>query len=108
VNTTPFTLFQRLMRLTRIDRKTGCYLYMGPNNGGYRGGLYGKISMRLPGRPNPTGVATHRVSYETFKRKVRTDREVAHKCHNSLCWFPGHLVEQTHVQNCRERDARRA
>lgn len=102
-------LWDRLMRHTEQKRglyaKTlgPCFLYTGPKN--HCG--YGKISMRLPGRKNPTGVATHRLSFETFVRKVRTGYEVSHKCHNAACWNPKHLCEQTHGTNIRWRDALR-
>lgn len=110
-------LFQRLMRKTKVDRKTGCYIWTGPTNGGWGGTQYGKLSVRIPtyqgGTGQPTGQSTHKLSYETFKKKVPQKApegkrwEVGHKCHRSLCWFPGHLRAILNSTNVRERDQRK-
>ena len=110
-------LFQRLMRQTKVDRKTGCYIWDGATNGGWGGTQYGKLTVRIPryegGTGQPTGQSTHKLSYEQFVKKVPQTApegkrwEVGHKCHRSLCWFPGHLSAILNTTNVAQRDARK-
>ena len=103
-------LWARLMRFTNITTppkgvEGNCYIYTGPTNGGWRGTQYGKITVWDPIKKRHTGVSTHKLAHETFKRKIPDGHECGHKCHRSLCWNPDHTRGISKETNTKERVA---
>jgi len=90
-------ILDRLKNSTIIDDKTGCWLYIGGNDG--RKG-YGKIRFRY------RKVAVHRVSAHLYLGLDLTNNnlQALHKqnCPNKNCWNPEHLYVGTHHDNMQD------
>lgn len=94
------TLAKLIARVERID---GCWVYQGSTNGR---GTYGR--MRVPqelgeamGCPGAR-VQVHRLSYWLHVGPFDLELVIHHRCHNSLCVNPAHLLAVTATDNAIE------
>ena len=73
-----------------------------------RRGLYGRVSVRVPGRKSPVGLAVHRVCGELhLGRPLDPDEEtIEHRCTITWCWNPLHLALCTRAENSASMRAR--
>ena len=79
------------------QNENGCWLWTGTKD---RKG-YGRLSMRVAGKRNPTGVRAHRAMLEhLLGRELHPDDEtVEHLCACTSCINPDHLVLMTRAAN---------
>lgn len=70
---------------------------------------YGRIAMRVPGKPNPQGIAVHRLMAElVVGRKLCPSNEtIEHLCEITWCINPMHFGICTAVENVSDMHARR-
>lgn len=87
------------MNKVKVDEKTGCWIWVGALFK-KKYGSYGQLRM---GGLNGKLVKAHRVSYEFFVGEYKSDLELDHLCHNTLCVNPQHLEPVTHTENMRRR-----
>ena len=89
------TIRQRLLQKVK-QIPNGCWEWQGSvtgNNG------YG--NMRIPNK----GLAyVHRLSYVMHNGIIPNGMKVLHKCDNSLCCNPAHLILGTQLDNIKDRD----
>jgi HNH endonuclease len=79
----------------KIDKKTGCWIYlMGINS--ITG--YGQYSLYL-GKNNYKNVLAHRYFYEKYIKRISKGKILDHLCRNRRCVNPYHLEEVAHNQN---------
>lgn len=76
---------------------TPCWVWLGKlNNGGY-----GELTMRVKGRK--VHVLAHRWSVFVFRgTKLRKGQVVMHRCNNTWCCNPQHLLPGTQRKNVRQ------
>ena len=88
-----------------VDQDTGCWNWLRARKGkdAAKGGGYGCFSL---GRKT---VGAHRFAYERNKGRIPKGLQVMHKCHNTLCVNPEHLMPGTNLENLEHsaRDLRR-
>ncbi len=96
-------MIQQLSRATQKlaargvrDRVTGCLLWTGAANAGGYGIVW------LDGK----AMLVHRVSYELTHGEVPTNKIVAHRCDNTLCFEPAHLDASSQSKNLQQTVAR--
>lgn len=79
------------------QNENGCWLWTGNTD---RKG-YGRLSLRIPGKPNPTGVRAHRAMEEVFREdSLHPDLEtIEHLCATTGCVNPDHWVTMTRAEN---------
>lgn len=82
------TVAERLW--AKVQRGPGCWLWTGAFAAGDR---YGAI--RIEGK----NYRVHRVAYELTKGAIPEGMVVRHRCANTLCCRPSHLLVGTHKQN---------
>lgn len=88
---------ERVMRKVRIDA-SGCWLWCGARS--TRG--YGNIRIAIMG-----GLwKVHRLVWALLRGPIPDGMEVCHECDNPPCCNPEHLFLGTHLDNCRDRDAK--
>jgi hypothetical protein len=85
----------RLNDKTIKDSESGCWLWMGGNDG-CKG--YGKI------RYKSTKISVHRISAHLFLNFDLADTEalICHKCINKNCWNPDHLYIGDRLTNAQD------
>lgn len=81
----------RLMKNTRKDEKSGCWLWEGAK---LKPGSYGR--MNYNGKPY---ALAHRVAYEIFIGPFDQSLDVLHDCDTPACINPHHLFLGTHQDN---------
>ena len=79
---------------------TDCWIWTGALGGPGYG------HMRWPDSPDGLEYV-HRLSWMAFVGPIKDRLLVLHKCDNGLCIRPEHLYLGTHVDNVRDRDAKR-
>ncbi len=85
----------RLYRRVMVRGPAQCWDWIGfKNDDGYG-------RMMLHG----SSVSVHRVSYASAYGLPTIGLEIRHACNNESCVNPNHLVEGTHLENMRDRDA---
>jgi RNA polymerase-binding transcription factor DksA len=84
---------ERFTRFYFVDRSTGCWVWIGGNNGRYP----------TFGISRSKNVYAHRFSYENFIGQIPKRLEVDHQCNNKLCVNPDHLKAMTHRENQRRK-----
>lgn len=84
---------QIIKRFTKVDEKTGCWIWQRARK------KEGYGSMSLPGSHR---VYVHRVSYEVFVGPIPDGLEICHRCDNPPCCNPEHLFPGTHLENMRD------
>jgi hypothetical protein len=102
------TLYLRLVancKLAEGQNENGRWVWTGTKDD--KG--YGRLSIRKPGKKNPTGVRAHRLMHELMVgHQLHPDNEtVEHECHNTSCINPDHLTLLTRAQNTAAMRARR-
>lgn len=95
----PRDMESRIMNKVKIDKKTGCWNWIGAV---FRKpyGNYGQL--RVGGR-NGKSKKAHRISYQHFVGTFDERLELDHLCHNTLCVNPQHLEPVTHAENMQRR-----
>lgn len=76
--------------------ETGCWIWMGPQNGRGYGVFYTGNKERN----------AHRCSYEVFKGEIPEGLHVRHRCDTPLCVNPAHLILGTAKDNAEDRQTR--
>lgn len=95
------SLYERLIANSEIpegqSETTGCWLWTGNTD---RKG-YGRLAMRVPGKPNPTGVRAHRAMEGCFHDEpLHPDNEtIEHLCTTTGCINPDHFGLMTRAEN---------
>jgi hypothetical protein len=85
----------RLLKLIKIDTKTGCWLWQGSVRG-YGYGCFTVGSRKDNSRRN---VQAHRVCYEVFVGEIPKGNVLLHSCDRPACINPFHLTPGTHKDN---------
>lgn len=72
---------------TDCGYRSACWCWIGKrhSNG------YPLVTLRVPEKEHPVNRRAHRVSFEAFKRKLRVNETVDHKCVIKTCVNPEHL-----------------
>lgn len=92
-------LICRLIQKTR-KQKSGCIDWMG----GTTQDGYGQIA--LPGMKGML-ICVHRASYELFVGPIADGLKVMHKCDNTRCVNPAHLLSGTQSDNMKDMIAKK-
>lgn len=80
-----------------VQKGSGCWEWMS-----YRDPKgYGRIN--VSNKP----LLAHRVSWELFRHKLRSDQQVLHRCDNPSCVRPEHLFLGDHVANMADKMAKK-
>ena len=78
--------------------QSGCWIWQGASNGGSGDDRYGAMKVCWPGGSRT--MHTHQVSFALYnQRYAARDKQISHLCHNKLCCFAPHLVEETKEEN---------
>ena len=72
----------------KVDKTNTCWNWKAAKDRGY-----GKFNQ------NKVNYYAHRISYEFFKGKIPSDKEIDHLCRNRGCVNPAHLEAVTHKIN---------
>jgi hypothetical protein len=86
-------LKERLIKSSRINRKTECWNWRLSKNGN---GRYGRISV------NGKDCAAHRIAYECFVGPISRGLNVLHRCDNPGCINPDHLFLGKQEENVQD------
>jgi hypothetical protein len=99
-------LEERLLRNSVSDPASGCWVWIGKRSA--EG--YGKLTVRVTGKPSPVNVYAHRAAVVAFQgKKLRADLHVDHICRNPSCINPEHLrLVKADTNLARRRYARAA
>ena len=87
-------LIDRLMAKVSMEPNSGCWLWLGADNGNG----YGVIGL---GRDSDGIALAHRVAYELFRGPIPDGFEPDHTCRVRCCINPWHLEIVTHAENVR-------
>jgi hypothetical protein len=86
-------LAERFELQSMPEPNSGCWLWIGAISGGYGTITEGSGSQRK--------LFAHRVAYQLHKGEIAPDLEIDHKCRNTRCVNPEHLVAVSHRVNMR-------
>ncbi len=79
------------------DEITGCWNWIGPKTSDG----YGGMSSSFTGKSKM--YRAHRLSYILFKESIiPDDKQILHKCNNTLCVNPDHLYAGSHLDNMKD------
>lgn len=94
------TISDRFMRFVSPDPNSGCWLWVGSDDGRSDAGKgYGKFGVDLGGGRMRMRSA-HRVSYEIFVGTIPEGLQIDHLCRVKCCVNPQHLEPVTAKENC--------
>lgn len=82
------------------EPNSGCWLWIG-----FAHKIRNELRPFINSNKKPT--LAHRVSYELFKGPIPDGMIVRHKCDNTICVNPDHLVLGTQQDNVKDRDDRK-
>lgn len=74
----------------KVQKGPGCWLWTGGSRDGY-----GTFTERYRGKTH----LAHRLAYELVLGPVPEEKQLDHRCRNTLCVNPAHLRPVTHKQN---------
>lgn len=86
------TIKQRLEYYSTPEPNTGCWLWSGSTRG-FKSHQYGTLNI------NGKNLSAHRLSFEVFKGSIPDGLHIMHKCDNTYCINPDHLVAGTRKDN---------
>ncbi|NOR27671.1 MAG: hypothetical protein GQ540_03970 [Lutibacter sp.] len=99
INIRPFSISEEMFDncLRAINRFTNfnicnCWEWEGRNHNGYG-------SINVAGYKSTMWV--HRVSYALFNGDILAENVIDHRCRNTLCLNPEHLIQVSHIDNCK-------
>jgi HNH endonuclease len=91
---------QRFWDKVTYEPMSGCWLWTGSKST-----RYGTIHARR-GDGSKTMLYAHRVSYAIHNNDLKKDNYVLHKCDNTYCCNPSHLMQGTQTDNMRDAAAK--
>lgn len=77
----------------------GCWIWTGATSAGY--GVIMTASAMIDGKRHVETVGAHRLSY-FFATGTWPTEDTRHRCHNTVCVNPAHLVPGTRFQNMQD------
>jgi hypothetical protein len=103
------TMEEKLWSKVAKSGEDACWLWTGGTKraarpDGSKGDPYGCIKVRYGSRQESRvrDLYAHRVAYELANGPISGDLLVRHRCHNTLCCNPKHLVSGTSAQNMQD------
>lgn len=90
---------ERLNRLSKINKKTGCVEWIGSTRNGY-----GRLTIGSRTDGTRKTVTAHRLSYEINIGDIPDGMFVCHKCDNPKCINPSHLFAGSRQDNVNDRE----
>ncbi len=96
---TVYPLTERLQRLSRPNKKTGCVEWVGSTRNGY-----GRLVTGSRTNGTRKSVSAHRAAYEAHIGPIPKGLYVLHRCDNPKCINPEHLFIGTRQDNVDDRE----
>jgi len=96
---TVYPLKERLERLSKPNKKTGCIEWTSSTRNGY-----GRLMIGSRTDGTRKSVSAHVLAYMIYRGEVPKGYEVCHKCDNPPCINPDHLFLGTRQDNIDDRE----